>query len=286
MTRIAYYPGCSLHGTARELGSSFEASAKTLGLELAEIPGWNCCGTTAAHSSSRLLAASLPANELVKVGTDMHLESVVAPCAACFNRFAVTNHELENDEQLRREVELVVGRAIPSGIKVLNLIDAYYEGVGLEQLRAKVTRPLGGMKIAAYYGCLLTRPPKSTLAEDPEYPTRMDEVLKVLGAEPVAWSYKTDCCGASLALCEQAIVVELSRKIIANARDCGAEAIVTACPLCQTNLDTRQLDMKGQDPSWRELPVFYLSQLVGHAVGAPAAELGWSKHMIPVPALP
>ena len=210
MTRLAYYPGCSLHGTAKEMDSSFRASARMLGVELAEIPGWECCGNTAAHAASRLLATALPANEMAKVSRDMQLDSVVVPCAACYSRFQVAKAELDHDEQLRKETELVVGRAIPTDVRVLNLVDVYYDAVGLDALRAKVTHPLGGMKIAAYYGCLLTRPPKITLAEDPEYPTRMDDVLKALGAEPVAWGYKTDCCGASLALCEQAVVVELT----------------------------------------------------------------------------
>ncbi len=285
MTRLAYYPGCSLHGTAKEMDSSFRASARMLGLELAEIPGWECCGNTAAHAASRLLATALPANEMAKVGRDMKLDSVVVPCAACYSRFQVARAELDHDEQLRKETELVVGRNIPTDIKVLNLVDVYYDAVGLDALRTKVTRPLGGIKIAAYYGCLLTRPPKITLAEDPEYPTRMDDVLKALGAEPVAWGYKTDCCGASLALCEQAVVVELTRRVLKNAKDCGAEAVACACPLCQVNLDTRQADIRAKDPAWRDIPVFYLSQLVGHAVGAPASEMGWKKHMVPVPAL-
>jgi heterodisulfide reductase subunit B len=286
MTRLAYYPGCSLHGTAKEMDSSFKASVRELGVELAEIPGWECCGNTAAHAASRLLATALPANEMAKVGRDMQLDSVVVPCAACYSRFQVTKAELDHDEQLRRETELVVGRSIPTDIKVLNLVDVYYDAVGLDALSAKVTKPLGGIKIAAYYGCLLTRPPKITLAEDPEYPTRMDDVLKALGAEPVAWGGKTDCCGASLALCEQAVVVELTRRLLVNARDCGAEAVACACPLCQVNLDTRQADIKAKDPAWRDIPVFYLSQLVGHAVGAPDAEMGWKKHMVAVPALP
>jgi heterodisulfide reductase subunit B len=285
VTTLAYYPGCSLHGTSAELDRSFRASMQALDIELAEIPGWECCGNTAAHSASRLLAIALPANELVKVGRDMGLDSVAVPCAACFSRFMAAEHELAADEQVRREVELVVGRNVPTGIKILNLVDVYHDAVGLQRFKAKVTRPLGGLKVAAYYGCLLTRPPKVTLAEDPECPTRMDDVLRALGAAPVQWSYKTDCCGASLALCEQSIVIELVRRIVADARACGAEAIVAACPLCQINLDSRQLDIKAKDPAWQPLPVVFLSQLVGHAVGVPAGQLGWNKHLTAVPSL-
>ncbi|NLG65068.1 MAG: heterodisulfide reductase subunit B [Actinobacteria bacterium] len=286
MTRLAYYPGCSLRSTARELDRSFRASAAALGLALEEIPRWECCGTTAAHTASRLLAAALPANELAKVPADMGLNAIATPCAACFSRFVTTRHELREDEQLRREVEIVVGRPVPTDIAVLNLIDVYHDVVGLAALRAKVTRPLRGLRIAAYYGCLLTRPPAATLAEDPEYPTRMDAVLGALDAEPVAWSGKTDCCGASLALCDRTVVIALARKIVANARACGAQAIATACPLCQLNLDTCQADIRASDQTWASIPVFYLSQLVGHAVGVPARQLGWRKHVVAVPALP
>ena len=286
MTALAYYPGCSLHGTSSELDRSFRASMTALGVELAEIPGWECCGNTAAHSASRLLATALPANELVKVRRDMALESIALPCAACFSRFAWSRHEIDNDPQLRREVELVVGRSVPTDATLLNLVDVYHDAVGLDRLAAHCVRPLAGLRTAAYYGCLLTRPPKVTLAEDPEYPDHMDKVLTVLGARPVQWNYKTDCCGASLALCEADIVIELVRRIVADARDCGAEVIVTACPLCQVNLDSRQRDLRARQADWRPLPVVFLSQLVGHVVGVRDKDLGWNRHVTPVPALP
>ena len=271
MSRVAYYPGCSLHGTARELDSSFVGTAARLGVDLVEFPGWECCGNTAAHATNRLLATALPANEMAKVKDDMGLERVAVPCAACFARFMATNHDVEDDDTAR-DVAKVVGRPYTGGVGVLNLVDFYHDEVGLEALKAKVSRPFAGLKVAAYYGCLLTRPPKITLAEDPEYPSHMDEVLETLGCEPVQWTYKTDCCGASLALCEQAVVVELVRKIVANARTCGAQAIACACPLCQVNLDSRQGDIKKADPAWREVPIVYLSQFVGRAIGVGAAD--------------
>ncbi len=279
MSGLAYYPGCSLHGTARELDSSFLGTAAKLKVDLAEIPGWECCGNTAAHATNRLLATALPANEMAKVKEDMGLDRVAVPCAACFARFMATNHDVQ-DPAVAHDVEQVVGRAYTGGVSVLNLVDFYHDEVGIESLRAAVTRPFDGLKTAAYYGCLLTRPPKVTLAEDPEYPTHMDAVLKVLGCEPVEWSSKTDCCGASLALCEQDMVVELVRKIVANARDCGAEAIVCACPLCQVNLDSRQGDIKARDAGWRDVPIIYLSQMVGRAIGLGDRELGLGKHLV------
>jgi len=276
---IAYYPGCSLHGTARELDSSFRASAAALGLVLQEIPGWACCGNTAVHSRDRLLATALPVNELVKVEQDMRLDAVAVPCAACFNRFQHGAHAVA-DPQTADDVAAVVGRRYGGGVTVMNLVDVYHDAVGLEALAARVTRPFAGLRVACYYGCLLSRPPKVTLAEDPEYPTHMDEVVRVLGCEPVDWNYKTDCCGASLALCEQEVAVGLVGRIVRDARACGAEAVVAACPLCQVNLDSRQEGVARDDPAWQPLPVVYLSQLVARAVGADPAALGLRKHLV------
>ena len=276
---VAYYPGCSLHGTASELDSSFKATATALGLELAEIPGWECCGNTAAHSADRLLAAALPVNEITKAKVDMKLDTVVVPCAACFSRFMAGLHELDQPE-MKADIARVIGRQPQGDVTVRNLVDVYYHEVGLEALQAKVTRPFRGLKVAAYYGCLLTRPPKVTLADDPEYPTHMEAVLKTLGCAPIDWGDKTDCCGASLALCEQSIVIDLTHNILKNAVTCGAEAVVCACPLCQANLDTRQEGIKDRDPDWQPVPILYLSQVVGRAIGAKPATLGLKKHMV------
>jgi heterodisulfide reductase subunit B2 len=277
--RVAYYPGCSLHGTSAELDRSFKATAGALGLELAEIPGWECCGNTAVHSADRLLAAALPANEITKVKADMKLDTVVVPCAACFSRFMVGLHELDVPE-MKADIERVIGRPAQGDVTVRNLVDVYYDEVGLEALAAQVKRPFAGLKVAAYYGCLLTRPPKVTLADDPEYPTHMDDVLKTLGCTPVEWSGKTDCCGASLALCEQSVVIDLTHKILKNAVACGADAVVCACPLCQVNLDTRQEGIRAKDPTWKGVPILFLSQMVGRAIGTDPATLGLKKHMV------
>ncbi len=285
MTRsMAYYPGCSLHGTSGEFDKSFRATARALDLTLLEIPGWECCGNTAAHSINRLLGAALPVNELVKVEQDMKLDAVAVPCAACFSRFKTGAHEVDADPQVADDVHAVVGRGYNGGVTVQNLVDVYHDGVGLDALKAKVTRPFDGLKVACYYGCLLTRPPKVTLAEDPEYPTHMDDVTEALGCKPVQWNYKTDCCGASLALTEQGIVDDLVARIVTDARVCGAEAIVVACPLCQVNLDGRQTEIARKRSDWQGVPVIFLSQLVGRAIGLDDKTLGLKKHLIDVAA--
>ena len=282
---LAYYPGCSLHGTSGEFDASFRASARKLDLTLLEIPGWECCGNTAAHSINRLLAAALPVNELAKVEQDMKLDAVAVPCAACFSRFKTGAHEVAESAETAADVRAVVGRPYDGGVSVQNLVDVYHDAVGLEELAAKVTKPFGGLKIACYYGCLLTRPPKVTLADDPEYPIHMDEVVKALGCTPVDWNYKTDCCGAALALTEQQIVDDLVGRILTDAKACGADAVSVACPLCQVNLDGRQTEIMRTNKDWQPIPVVFLSQLVGRALGLSEKELGLKKHLIDITAV-
>ena len=261
------------------LDSSFKATAAALGITLEEIPDWSCCGNTAIHSSNRLLAAALPTYELAKIEQDMKLDAVAVPCAGCFSRFVMGNFESQEPEH-EPHISAVVGRRYNGSVAVHNLVDVYHDDVGLEALKEKVTRPFAGLRVACYYGCLLTRPPKVTLAEDPEYPTHMDEVVEVLGCEPVEWNSKTDCCGSSLALCEVSMVVEMVHRILRDARDCGAEAVVVACPLCQVNLDSTQAQIAKAHPGWQPLPVIYLSQLVGRAIEVDESKLGLKKLIV------
>ncbi len=268
-----------MHGSAGELDSSFKATAAALDITLTEIPDWSCCGNTAIHSSNRLLAAALPTHELAKVEQDMGLDAVAVPCAGCFSRFAVGNHESQEPEK-DELIAAVVGRRYHGSVGVHNLVDVYHDDVGLEALKARVTRPFAGLRVACYYGCLLTRPPKATLAEDPEYPTHMDEVVEALGCEAVEWNAKTDCCGSGLALSEVDMVVEMIYRILHDARLCGAEAIAVACPLCQVNLDSTQERIAKVHPGWEPLPIIYLSQLVGRAVEVEESKLDLKKLIV------
>jgi heterodisulfide reductase subunit B len=215
----------------------------------------------------------------------MKLDAVAVPCAACYSRFKTGAHEITESEQTAGDVRAVVGRAYNGGVTAHNLVDVYHDAVGLDELKAKVTRPFGGLKVACYYGCLLTRPPKVTLADDPEYPVHMDEVCKAIGCEPVDWNYKTDCCGAALALTEQGIVDDLVGRILTDAKACGAQAVVVACPLCQVNLDGRQVEIAKRDAGWQGIPVVFLSQLVGRSLGLDDKALGLKKHLVDIQAV-
>ena len=154
------------------------------------------------------------------------------------------------------------------------MLDVLVNRFGLEGIQRKVQRPLAGLRVACYYGCLLTRPPEIVAFDNPENPTCMDDLVATLGAEPVAWPYKTECCGASLSITQSKVVGRLGHKLLAMARQAGARCIVVACPLCQLNLDLRQADAAKAGDDIPATPILYVTQLLGLALGIPAKELG------------
>lgn len=272
---FAYYPGCSLHSTALEYGASTEAVFKALGITLKELPDWNCCSASSGHSASTRLSHALALRNLTlaqEQGSDL-----LVPCAACYNSLRSTQAFLAGGgkevEQLQNEVSNLMGRQYQGQIRVRHIVEVLAQPEVLSILTERQQIPLAGLKPAAYYGCLLTRPPKiASFEANAEQPQLLDRLLKHLRAEPVSWSHKTECCGASLAIPAPEIVYELVGKIVQAAQRAGANALVTACPLCQTNLDSRQ-------PQGAALPVFFVTELVGLALGLPA--LPWlRKHLI------
>jgi len=257
--RFSYYPGCSLEATAKEYDQSIRAAAKMLDVDLVEIDDWSCCGASSGHCTNHLLSLALPARNLAlaeREGLDM-----AVACAACFLRFKQTNHELRSSDSLRQEIEEIIGIAYRGSVEVRHLLDIFVHEVGLEEVERKVEKPLKGLRLASYYGCYLVRPPEITQFDDTENPTLMDDLLKALGAETVDWSHKVECCGGNLMLSRGDIVSKLVGDICQAASEAGAAAVVTACPLCQANLDMRQ-------PSSEKIPILHFSELLGLALGA------------------
>jgi heterodisulfide reductase subunit B len=261
--KIAYYPGCSLHVSAAEYGRTVEAIAEALELELVEPPGWICCGSSPAHSTDHLLANYYPVVNLSTI-EQMGLEEVTAPCSACYIRFKSAAHEMAHNPDMARQVNAKVGYEYQGRVRVMHLVEALLEKVGLDKIEVAVKKPLEGLKVACYYGCYITRPADITGAEHPEYPMEMDYLLKSLGAEVVDWDYKTDCCGGGLGLTQTTLAHEMTAKVLRNARERGAEAVVTVCPLCHINIDGRQAQIK--DLGFN-IPVFYATQLATIALG-------------------
>lgn len=261
--KIAYYPGCSLHSSAAEYGKTTEAIAEVLDLELVEPPGWICCGSSPAHSTDHVLATKYPIVNL-SIIEQMGLQEVTAPCSACYIRFKTAAHEVAHNPEMARKVNNEIGYEYQGNVRVMNLLETLMEKVGLDRIEAAVKKPLAGLKVACYYGCYLTRPADITGAAHPEYPMDMDYLMQRLGAEVVDWDYKTDCCGGSLGLTQTPLAHEMTAKVLRNAHERGADAIVTVCPLCHVNIDGRQGQIK--DLGF-DIPIFYATQLATIALG-------------------
>lgn len=274
-TAVAYYPGCSLHSTAREFDGSARAVAAALDLQLIEPDGWVCCGSSAAHRIDPETATLLPMQNLSLI-EQSGFKEVTMPCAACFNRHKAAQYEIRHDEQHKNRVDETIGYRYQDSVQVNTLTETILKHVGPEEVSARVKKPLSGLRVVPYYGCLLTRPPQVTEAEHPENPTDMDELLSALGAEVVDWSYKTLCCGAAHALTRPDIVRSMSGHLVEYAREAGADAIAVACPLCHMNLDTRQMQLDLEET----MPVLYFTQLMALALDLPPKAAALNKNVV------
>jgi heterodisulfide reductase subunit B2 len=277
--KYAYFPGCSLHSTAREYDISTKAVANALDIELIEIPDWICCGATPAHITMHLLSLALPVKNLIKA-RNMDFYEVVTCCAACFNRLKTANKFMQIDQEHRDKVNKIVGQDYKGEVNVRHFLDVLVNVFGLKNLAERVTKKLGKLRVACYYGCLLVRPPEITELDDVEEPHLMDDLMSAIGIETVKWPYKTECCGASFSLTKTDIVLKLSQDILQMAYDEGAQAIVVACPLCQSNLDLRQGMINKKYKKNFNMPILYFTQLVGLALGIEPKKLGFDKHIV------
>lgn len=269
---VAYFPGCSLHSMAHEYDLSTRLVCKHLNINLKEIEDWNCCGATAAHSVDHALAVGLSARNL-SIVQQMNLDRVTAVCAGCFNRLKTASHEIRNNPRMQADVKEMLQTEAPVKPEVQHLLQLLVEETGLDAIGQKVVKPLKGLRLAAYYGCLLTRPRQIVEFDDAEQPVSLDNLLRTLGAETVTWGHKAECCGGGYAASDTDIVLDLGGQVLKSARQAGAEAIVVACPMCQSNLDMRQ---KAMGLNFR-MPIIYFTQLMGLALGYKAGQLGINK---------
>lgn len=263
--KLSYFPGCTLGSTGIEYGESTEAVLAELGIELQELPGWVCCGATPAHALDGDFSFELSAHNLSIASREG--KDVVVPCAACFNRMQIAHQALTE-------------KGNGPGIRVLHPITLITEQFTKNDLEGRFKRTLERMKTVAYYGCLLVRPEKETDFDDRENPQCMDRLLEWMGADVRDWSHKAECCGGGLALARSDIVSSLVKELAETARDAGAEAIVTACPLCHANVDMRQWTTVKTNPEARNLPVFYLTELLAYCFGVGDCHRWFGKHLI------
>jgi heterodisulfide reductase subunit B len=267
----SYYPGCSLHSTGLEYGLSTRAVFKHLGLQLTELQDWNCCGASSAHVFDHTLALALPARTLSQA--QAFDRDLVTPCAACYNRLKGADHAMRNDPATRSELESMLGFQYTGSVAVRPVLAVLAEDVGVRKIAAQARHPLQGLKVVTYYGCLLVRPPEVAQFDDPDDPQVMASLLRAIGVEVRPWSHATDCCGGSLSLSRSDVVQNLVGRLASRAHEAGADIIVTACPLCQVNLEMRQT----AEP---KMPALYFTELLGLAFSLPDANQWFSKHLI------
>jgi len=278
MKYYTYYPGCSAEATASPLGISVPPVAKALDMELAELEDWNCCGSTPYHSTYKLEAGAMAARNLAlaeKTGLDL-----VTPCSNCYVVLASVNTHLKGLPDFREKVNEALAAAdltYGGGVKVRHLVEVLYTDITPEVIASKVTKPLKGLKVAAYYGCQLVRPDGF---DDPESPHSLDEMVTSLGAEAVPWELKARCCGSSLIMPEPDVALGLINKLLKNAQEHGAQCLITPCPLCQINLDAYQSQVNSKFNTSYNLPVLFVTQLIGIALGIPAKELALEKNIV------
>ncbi len=282
--KYGFFPGCSLQSSAAEYARSAEGVLRELGVELEEVNDWVCCGATPAHATSHLLSLALPAITCAaaqKQGLD-----ILTCCAACYSRLTQVNHDLKGDPDLLAQVNEIIEEQYEGNVRVLHVAEVMARHVGLEAVAAKVRTPLRGLKVACYYGCLMARLPEELRVDKAEYPTLMDDLLSAVGAEPIEWPFKTECCGAALTLARQKTVVRLSGQVLQAAKEHGADVVAVACPLCQANLDMYQSDVERRIGEQLGLPVLYFTQLMGIAMGLEPAQIALDKVIVdPLPLL-
>lgn len=272
--KIGYYPGCSMSGTGKEYGQSLNKVLNVLGVELNEIDDWSCCGATSAHATNHLLSVALPARNLILAGKQQ-IRELVSPCAACYSRMVMSRHEIASNPEMEIKVTELLGESIPKNLDLINVIELF-ERIGIDKISEKKKNDLKGIRAACYYGCLLVRPFEATHFDDPEQPQSMEKLIAATGAEAVDWNFKIECCGGAHSIAHKEIVVDLSKKILDDAKLHNADVVIVACPMCHSNLDMRQRAMKGID----KMPVLYLSEFIGLSLGIKPKELGIDLHFI------
>lgn len=279
--KISYYPGCTLKNTAKNFEDSTLCSLAKLGVEVHELPKWNCCGTVFSLATDDLMHHIAPIRNLIRV-KESDSDRVMTLCAMCYNTLKRANERMKKDpEGLGKINEFMWNEEIEyaGDVKILHLLELLRDEIKFENITPKVKKPLKGLKVANYYGCLLVRPREIGL-DDVENPTVLENLLAVLGAEPIDFPYKTECCGAYQTVDNPDIIAERTYRILNSALAQGADVISVSCPLCAFNLDHRQKDTARKYPGFKHIPVLYFTQMMAIALDCSESALGLDLHYI------
>lgn len=291
MRKYLFYPGCSLQRNARAYMDSITAIREFIGTEFEEIQDWNCCGATEYIAVHHLAAYALVGRNLALAAQQVNgTHTVMAACSACYLNLAKTESYLQHDAQLAHQVNTALDAGglhyTPGTVRVRHLLDIVVNDVGIETIKAQVVRPLKGLRVAPYYGCMIARPDRDNRWDNVEHPVALDKLMKALGAEVIDFPMKTHCCGGHMTQINLPVAYELIRRLIHGAAEYRADVMVTLCPMCQLNLDAYQAEMNRYFHTNYQVPIIYFTQLMGLAFGLEAEALGLGKEFVdPRPAL-
>jgi heterodisulfide reductase subunit B2 len=275
---VAYYPGCSLHASSALYDNQSQRIFKELGINLKEIDDWNCCGATSAGKTDDFLSVAMPARN-IGIAESTGLDEILIPCSACYSRTLVAQKRLEKEEGMLETMNSELARPIKNTIKISSILEMLLPKVKSGELKEKAVNNLEDIKPVCYYGCMMTRFPVNVdVPDNVENPQGMEKILKALGANAIDWNGKTDCCGASAAVNDNGTSINLMAKIMQDAVSRGANCFVTTCPMCQLNLDMHQEKFCEQASISQRLPVYFITELIGIAMGISPQELQIDRH--------
>ncbi len=265
---ISYYPGCTLKSKARNLEDSALASARALGIEMTELPRWNCCGAVFSLADDDLIHHVAPVRDLIRA-MEQGSDRLVTLCSMCYNTLARANRLMREDEEKRHTLNTFMDEEpdYAGEVEVVHFLTLLRDEIGWDRLREQIKVPLEGWRIAPYYGCTLTRPYEVAIDDRPDSPTIMRDFIEALGAEAVDYAMEQTCCGSFQVVGNSAAALDGSRRVIESARGAGADVMALSCPLCEYNVGVRQRDLLAQDPGWTELPTLYFTQLLAIGLG-------------------
>lgn len=278
--KILYYPGCTLKKNAKNLETSALAISKELGIEMVELPRWNCCGTVYSLASDDLMRQAAPIRNLIRV-QELGENKVVTLCSMCYNTLKRSNLKFRNAEEDLATLNdfMYLEEDYKGNVEVFHLLELLKNDIGFDKIAEKVKKPLNGLKVAPYYGCLLIRP-KEVGLDDMEEPRILHSLLESIGAEVIDFPLKTECCGAYQTVGNKGVVADRTYNILTSAQSRGAEAVALSCPLCDFNLDHRQKEVVDKYSDFSTIPVFYFTQLLAIAFGLEKNVCGFDLNYI------
>jgi len=279
-----YFPGCTLYTKAKNFDQTARNCSTLLGFELKELTNWTCCGATFPLATDNIMALLPPARILARAKQEG--TTLTTLCAVCFNVIKRTNRLIQDDGEKREKINTFMETNYQGDLRIVHYLEILKQDLGFPRLKESVKKNLGGLKAAAYYGCMLLRPFEEMKFDDKERPTLFEDFLEALGATPVDFPYKIECCGSFQSVGSPDVATECAYRILGSAIKNGAEVVVSTCPMCTFNIDHKQADIREKHLDFKKIPVLYFTQLLGLAMGLDPRTLGFDQNFVdPLPFL-